>query len=240
MRVIINGANGYMGRLCVEEFEKAGHTVVAKVDISGNGVLNSLDEVREQADMIVDFSFHASVGAVCDYAVKNGIPAVIATTGHTPEEKETIRSASERIPIFYSGNMSLGIALLIDFAKKAAKAFPEADVEIVEKHHNRKVDAPSGTALMLAESVRSVRDNADIICGRSGSHKREKGEIGIASLRLANVVGEHEVIIATPSQTLSLKHEAHDRRLFAEGAVKAAEYVIGKTVGIYDITTMAK
>ena len=240
MRVIINGANGYMGRLCVEEFEKAGHVVVAKVHISGDGVFHNLSEVKDSADIIVDFSFHASVGAVCDYAVKNGIPAVIATTGHTPEEKDVIYSASKSVPVFYSGNMSLGIALLIDFAKKAAKAFPEADIEIVEKHHNRKVDAPSGTALMLAESVKSARDNAEIVCGRFGSHKREKGEIGIASLRLANIVGEHEVIIATPSQTLSLKHEAHDRRLFAEGAVKAAEYIVDKPVGIYDITTMTK
>ena len=240
MRVIINGANGYMGRLCVEEFEKAGHDVVAKIDVSGENVLRDLGEFSGEADMIVDFSFHTSSKAVCNYAVAKNVPAVIATTGHTKEEKDEIFAAAKKIPVFFSGNMSLGIALLIDFAKKAAKAFPDADVEIVEKHHNRKVDAPSGTALMLAESVRSVRDNSEIVCGRYGSHKREKGEIGIASLRLANVVGEHEVIIATPTQTISLKHEAHDRRLFAEGAVKAAEYLIDRPAGIYDITTMAK
>lgn len=240
MKVIINGANGYMGRLTVEEFEKAGHQVVAKIDPTGEGFLRSFDEVKWSADLLVDFSFHTTAKAVCDYALKNDIPAVIATTGHTEEEKSYIYNAAKSVPVFYSGNMSLGIALLIDFAKKAAIAFPEADIEIIEKHHNRKVDAPSGTALMLAESVKSVRADAEIICGRYGSHKREKGEIGIASLRLANVVGEHEVIIATPTQTLSLTHQAHDRRLFAEGTVKAAEYLLGKSAGIYDITTMAK
>ena len=239
MKVIINGANGYMGRLCVEEFTKAGHEVVAKIDVSGENCCKSFDEFAGSADLICDFSFHTSAPSVCGYAVSKKIPVVIATTGHTDEEKATIFAAAKTVPVFYSGNTSLGIALLIDFAKKAAAAFPDADIEIVEKHHNRKVDAPSGTALMLAESVRSVRDGSEIICGRAGSHKREKREIGVASLRLANVVGEHEVFIATPTQTITLKHEAHDRRLFAEGAVKAAEYVIARPAGIYDITTMA-
>ena len=240
MRVIVNGANGYMGRLCVEEFEKVGHEVVAKIDVSGENCNKSFKDFNGVADLICDFSFHTSAFSVCEYAVKNGIPVVVATTGHTEEEKAMIFDAAKNVPVFYSGNMSLGIALLIDFAKKAAAAFPEADIEIIEKHHNRKVDAPSGTALMLAESVRSIRSGSEIICGRAGSHKREKKEIGIASIRLANVVGEHEVIIATPTQTVSLKHEAHDRRLFAEGAVKAAEYLLGKKAGIYDITDMTK
>lgn len=240
MRVIINGANGYMGRLCVEEFEKAGQKVVAKIDVEGENCLKSFDEFDGVADLICDFSFHASAPSVCEYAVKKNIPIVLATTGHTEEEKAIIFEAAKKVPVFYSGNMSLGIALLIDFAKKAALSFPDADIEIVEKHHNRKVDAPSGTALMLAESVRSVRDGSKIICGRAGACKRQKNEIGIASLRLANVVGEHEVIIATPTQTITLKHEAHDRRLFAEGAVKAAEFLLGKTAGIYDITRMSE
>ena len=237
MKVIINGANGFMGRLCVEEFSCAGHEVVAKIDKTGEGVLNSFDEFNGKADMIVDFSFHTSAKEVCDYAVKTLTPAVIATTGHTAEEKALIGEAAKTVPVFYSGNMSVGIALLLDFAKKAAAVYGDADIEIAEIHHNRKQDAPSGTALMLAESVKEAR-GGEIVCGRSGSKKREKGEIGIASLRLANVVGIHEVYISNGTETITLKHEAHDRRLFAKGAVKAAEYLIGKPAGEYSIKTM--
>ena len=238
MKVIIVGANGFMGKLCVEEFLKNGHEVVAKIDKAGDGVLNSVYDYSGKADMIVDFSFHTSAKDICDYAVKNGIPAVIATTGHTEEEKDIIRHAAESIPVFYSGNMSMGVALLLDFAKRAAETFPDADVEILEIHHNRKADAPSGTALMIADSVSEVRKGANIVCGRSGAAKRDKNDVSIASLRLANVTGIHEVYVSTPSETITIKHEAHDRRLFAQGAVKAAEYLLGKPCGIYDIKSM--
>lgn len=238
MKVIINGANGFVGKLCVEEFEKSGHNVVAKIDRNGEGVLNSIQDFSGKADMIVDFSFHTAAKEICDYAVKNGVPAVIATTGHTDEEKEYILNAAKSVPVFYSGNMSIGVALLLEFAKRAAATFPDADVEIMEIHHNRKVDAPSGTALMIANSVSEVREGSKIVCGRSGANKREKNDISIASLRLANVTGIHEVYVSTPSETITIKHEAHDRRLFAQGAVKAAEFLIGKPNGIYDIKSM--
>ena len=238
MKVIINGANGHMGRLCVQAFENAGHEVVAKADVTGEGVYRSLFDYDGSADVIVDFSFHTSAKDVCAYATERRIPAVIATTGHTDEEKAMISRAAESVPIFYSGNMSIGIAVLIESAKKAASVFPDADVEIMEIHHNRKVDAPSGTALMLAEAVGSVREGAEIVTGRSGSKKRNKNEIGVASLRLANVVGIHEIYISTPYETITLKHEAHDRGLFAQGAVKAAEFIVLKPAGLYDIKSM--
>ena len=238
MKVVVNGANGKMGRLTVEEFSAAGHEVVARVDNAGGDCIGSIADFTGEADVVVDFSFHTAAKDVCDFAVKRGVPAVIATTGHTAEEKELIIAAAKKIPVFYSGNMSIGIALLMDFAKKAAAVFGDADVEIMEIHHNRKADAPSGTALMLAEAVGSSREGAEIVSGRSGSKKREKNEIGIASLRLANVVGIHEVYISTPNETITLKHEAHDRRLFASGAVKAAEFVLNKSAGLYDVRSM--
>ena len=149
-----------------------------------------------------------------------------------------INKASEHIPLFYSGNMSLGIALLIELAKTTASALPEAEIEIIEKHHNRKVDAPSGTALMLANAICEVRPDAYTNCGRSGQGKRAIEEIGIHSVRMGNIVGEHEVIIGTQSQTITLKHEAHNRALFAEGAIAAAAFIIGLLPGLYDMKSM--
>ena len=143
--------------------------------------------------------------------------------------------AAKSIPVFYSGNMSLGIAVLCRLAKEAARSFPDADIEIVEIHHIRKVDAPSGTAKMLFEAVKEVRPDAYANCGRSGEGKREKNEIGISALRMGNVVGIHEVHICTPSQTLTLRHEAANRAMFAVGAVDAARFMVGKDAGLYNM-----
>jgi len=160
---------------------------------------------------------------------------VVGTTGHTPEEKERIYAAAKELPVFYSGNMSLGIAVLCRLAPEAAAFFPDADIEIVEVHHNRKVDAPSGTAHMLFNAVRQARPMAVEHCGRAGEGKRTKNEIGISSLRMGNVVGIHEVHICTGSQTLTLRHEAGTRAMLAEGAVDAARFMEGKPVGLYNM-----
>ena len=146
--------------------------------------------------------------------------------------------AAKVIPIFRSGNMSLGISLLIELAKTTAANMPDANIEIVETHHNRKLDAPSGTALMIADAIRSVRRAARYVLGRSGQGKREDAEIGIHAIRMGNVVGTHEVIIGTDSQTITLKHEAHSRALFAEGALSAAAYLCGKGAGMYNMQSM--
>ena len=240
MKILINGALGYMGRevtkLCDAGYR--GAEAVALVDMAGGEVYSSLSEVDERADCIVDFSHHTAVIALLDYAVSRGIPTVVATTGHTEEELEAIKRASESIPVFHSGNMSLGIALLCETAKTVAAAMPEAEIEIVETHHNRKLDAPSGTALMLAKAVCEARPECYPSTGRSGHGKREKSEIGIHSVRMGNIVGIHEVIIGTQSQTVTLKHEAHDRALFAEGALAAAEFIIGLPAGLYDMNSL--
>ena len=237
MRAVICGANGAMGKLICGIL---GDEVVGKVSIDGeNGVPKTFAELGAvAADVVVDFSHHTAVSSVLDYAKKIGAAAVIGTTGHTEEEKALIFDAAKEIPVFYSGNMSLGIAVLCRLAKEAAKFFPDADIEILEAHHNRKVDAPSGTALMLFNAVKEVRPNAVANCGRSGECKRTKDEIGISSLRLGNVVGIHEVHIHTGTQCLTLKHEAVTRAMLADGAVAAARFMEGKGVGLYDMESM--
>ena len=232
MKAIICGANGAMGKLIDEIL---GDKVVGRVSIDGeNGVAKTFEELGDVGgDMIIDFSHHSAANNVITYAKAHNCAVVVGTTGHTAEEKEIIYRAAETLPVFYSGNMSLGIAVLCRLARQAAAAFPDADIEIVEVHHNRKVDAPSGTAHMLFNAIRQVRPHAVEACGRAGESKRKKEEIGIASLRMGNVVGIHEVHICTPSQTLTLRHEAGSRTMLAEGAVDAAVFMEGKTAGLY-------
>ena len=235
MRAVLCGANGAMGKLIDGIL---GTEVTGRVSIDGeNNVPKTFQALgRCEADVVIDFSHHTAVADVLAYARENGCAAVIGTTGHTLEEKEQIHNAAKDIPVFFSGNMSLGIAVLCRLAKQAASFFPDADIEIVEVHHNRKVDAPSGTALMLFDAVKSVRPEAVPHCGRVGEGKREKHEIGISSLRLGSVVGIHEVHIHTGSQSLTLRHEAVTRSMLAEGGVAAARFICGKAPGLYSMT----
>ena len=237
MRAVICGANGAMGRLIREIL---GEEVVGCVSIDGeNGVPKTFEELGAvDADVVVDFSHHSAAPDVLRYAEAIGAAAVIGTTGHTPGEKALINAAAKRIPVFFSGNMSLGIAVLCRLAREAAKFFPEADIEIVETHHHRKVDAPSGTALMLFNAIKEVRPEATPNCGRAGEGKRTREEIGISSLRLGSVVGIHEVHIHTGTQCLTLKHEAVTRAMLADGAVEAAKFMVGKEKGFYNMESM--
>ena len=241
MEILINGARGYMGRevtkLCDAGYK--GARTAALVDMAGgDGIFAELSEVECGVDCIVDFSHHSATVSLLDFAVERGIPAVIATTGHDEEELAAIRRAAEQIPVFYSGNISLGIALLCESAKTIAAAMPDAEIEIVESHHHRKLDAPSGTALMLAGAIIEARPECYTNLGRSGHGKRDFNEIGVHSVRMGNIVGIHEVIIGTDSQTITLKHEAHDRALFAEGALSAAEFIVGLPAGLYDMKSL--
>ena len=246
MNILISGICGFMGKevekLCLEGYRGARAT--CGVDISADGsrdkVFASFSEVPYDApiDCIIDFSHHSAVKNLLAFAVERGIPTVVATTGHTEEELSEIRNAAKYIPVFFSANMSLGVALLVELAKSAAAALPEAEIEIIEKHHDRKLDAPSGTALMVANALCEVRPEAYAKVGRSGQGKRTKEEIGIHAIRMGNVVGEHEVILATQNQTITIKHEAHSRALFAEGALAAAEYLVGRGVGLYDMKSI--
>lgn len=244
MKILLNGICGRMGKE-VEKLALTGYRgaeLVGGVDPNGETasvpVFADFDSVNVDFDCIVDFSFHASAPALCEYAKKVGKPVIIATTGHTDEEKKIIEETSKTVPVFWSANMSLGIALLAELAKTAAKTFPEADIEIIEKHHNRKLDAPSGTALMIAKELKKVRQKAKFVLGRSGNGKREPDEIGISAVRRGNIVGIHEVYVSTDSQTITLKHEAHSRALFAEGGISAARFLLGKPAGLYDMNSI--
>ena len=237
MRAVVCGANGAMGRLICAAL---GDAVIGRVSIDGeNNVPKTFQELGEvSADVVIDFSHHTAIADVLDYAKKIGSAAVIGTTGHTGEEKALIHAAAGEIPVFYAGNVSLGIAVLCRLVKQAASFFPDADIEIVEIHHTRKVDAPSGTAHMLFNAVKEVRPEAVENCGRAGEGKRTKNEIGIHALRMGNVVGIHEVHITTANQSLVLKHESGSRAMLADGAVDAAKFMVGKSKGLYDMESI--
>lgn len=247
MNILINGIGGHMGRevfaLCKAGYR--GASVVCGIDpndtkIDSVPIYGKTDEVPDsiKIDAIVDFSHHSSTPSLLEYAIKKSIPTVIATTGHDDGEIECIKRAAKSIPIFFSANMSLGVALLVELAKTVALAMPEAEIEIIEKHHNRKIDAPSGTALMIADAICDVRPGSYVHSGRSGQGKRLPEEIGIHAIRMGNIVGEHEVIIGTQNQTITLKHEAHNRALFGEGALAATEFLIGCSAGLYDMKSL--
>ncbi len=241
MKFIVNGAGGAMGKvLCEiiknsEKHETAAFCSMEFTTDKENRIYQNLNEFDGECDCIIDFSHHSATKDVTEYAVKRNIPLVVATTGQTQEEKQMISEAAKKIPLFCSANMSFGVAILSCLAKIVAKAMPDCDIEIIEKHHNRKLDVPSGTALLLADGIRSVKDECEYNIGRHENGKRTKNEIGIHAVRMGNEVGTHEVIFATNSQVITLKHEAENRGLFAEGAVTAAEFIVGKEAGFYNM-----
>ena len=242
MKFIIHGSAGRMGQNLITSVEKSGHTVAACVDILYADVAKknpdypcfaSIDACDVPADCIIDFSNHVTTIPLLTYATEKKLPVMLATTGQTEEEKAAITAAADKIPLFRAANMSLGIATLVSLVKTAVCMFPDADIEIIEKHHNQKLDVPSGTALALADAVKAVREEADFVIGRHENGKRRKEEVGIHSLRLGGVVGEHEVIITTGNETITLKHEAHTRAVFADGAVAAGVFLYHKAPGLY-------
>lgn len=247
MRIILSGMKGFMGSEVVKLCEAGVRDgqVVAGVDVKADGTesipcYKRFDDVTEAADCIMDFSHFSLTEPLLDFALHKKLPLVLATTGQNDAQKEMIRAAAASIPVFYAANYSMGVALLLELAKQTAKAFPEADIEIVEMHHNRKVDAPSGTALAIFDALKSVRKNAVKNLGRSGVQKRAPDEIGIHAIRMGNVVGVHEVIVGTQNQTITLRHEAHSRALFAEGALAAADFIMGKPAGLYNMNDLIK
>lgn len=249
MKIILSGICGHMGRAVVSLMKCSGNNseVLAGVDKNlGESlcvpVYDSFEKIPcgilKNVDCIIDFSHHSFTSELISFAVKHKLPILIATTGQSCEEMRMIVKASEDIAVFYASNCSLGIALLKELARQAAIVMPNAEIEIIEKHHSRKADAPSGTAYALAEVIRSVRPSAKNNIGRYGEGTRDMDEIGIHSIRIGNFVGEHEIMFGTPTQTLTLKHEAHDRAIYAEGAIAAAEFLCSLpkgTVGYYEM-----
>ncbi len=238
MKIILNGANGRMGQVFRRVFkQKCPDDTLIPVDALGKAgeVYTALTDYDGPADCVVDFSHHSQTQALTAYAAARGLPLVIATTGQTHEELAAIQAAAKTVPVLLASNFSLGVVVLCALARQAAKAFPDADIEIVETHHNRKLDVPSGTALTLAKAVQSVRPGSRLVIGRHENGKRQPADIGVHALRMGNVVGVHEIHICTDTQTLTLRHEAHDRALFAEGALTAAQWLMSKEPGLYDM-----
>lgn len=243
MKIIVNGAGGRLGEEVIKEAKAAGYEVVA-VDQRGQSAEEKtyarLSDYQGAADAIIDFSFHLATKELTEYAVEKKLPTVVATTGQTDEEKQMIYDAAKKIPVFFSANMSVGVALLVSLVKKAAAFLREDDVEIVEYHHNRKADAPSGTALMIASAIESARGEMNRVIGRNGVRKREKGDLGISAIRIGNVVGKHEIMMSDGVETLTITHEAHDKALFARGAVKAAAFLVEKAPGLYTMQDLVE
>ena len=244
--IILCGCGGRMGEAVSKLVSERNDTkIVAGIDINPNSVsgfpvYQSIKEFPDKADVIVDFSHHSSLSSLLDYAVSTSTPIVVCTTGHTDEELELMKKASEKIAVFFSGNMSIGINLLMELCKKASETLGIAfDVEIIEKHHNKKLDAPSGTALMLANAVAETREESEYVYDRhSVRRQRSTSEICIHSVRGGTIVGEHEVIFAGNNEMITLSHSAMSREIFAAGAVRAAIYVADKTAGTYNMSDL--
>ncbi|MBO5504877.1 MAG: 4-hydroxy-tetrahydrodipicolinate reductase [Clostridia bacterium] len=244
--ILLCGANGKMGR-AVDSIVTADNDakIVAGIDLIDNGnsypVYMSIYDVKENFDVIIDFSHPSVTDSILDYAKENNIPAVICTTGLSKEQISKIEFYSKEVPLFFSANMSIGINLLIDLVKRASRILEENfDIEIIEKHHNLKLDAPSGTALAIADGIsEAVSFNPEYVYDRhSVRKKRDKAEIGIHSMRGGTIVGEHSVIFAGNNEVIEINHSATSKEVFAVGAVKAAKFMKGKPSGLYNMTQL--
>lgn len=246
-KIIMNGCNGKMGqvitRLVAEDDDAQ---IVAGFDINDSvqntyPVFKTPDEYTGEADVIIDFSHPSSLTGILAYCKKRNLPVILATTGYSAEQKQEMTDASKEIPVFFSANMSLGINLLIDLAKKATKLLEgNFDIEIVERHHNQKIDAPSGTALAIADAIdETLSYPAEYVYDRhSVRKKRKKTEIGISAVRGGTIVGDHEIIFAGNDEVIELSHHAASKEVFAVGAIKAAKYMKGKSVGMYNMNDL--
>ena len=245
--ILLCGCNGRMGKAvaAAAAASDGAYQIIAGVDIHPDAaspfpIYATPFEFPGSADVIVDFSHHTALPVILDYAVSTKTAAVIATTGHTDEERALLCTAANKVPVFFSRNMSLGINLLMELCRKASLTLGEDfDVEIIEQHHNQKLDAPSGTALMLADAIRDVAANPpeDYTYDRTQRRQaRPKGEIGIHAVRGGSIVGEHEVIFAGPNEIIKLSHSAQSRDVFASGALRAAAFLQGKGAGLYNMS----
>ncbi len=247
-KILFSGICGRMGkatRAAAEGSET--YKIVAGVDIAPTAdsfpIYASFADVAVDVDAVIDFSHHSITPALLNWACEKNIPVVVCTTGHTPEETAMLHDAAKKIPVFFSRNMSLGINLMIELSKKAAEILGEDyDIEILEKHHNKKLDAPSGTALMIADAVaETVNFDAEYTYERQSRREaRRKNEIGIHAVRGGTIVGEHEIIFAGTDEIVSISHSAASRDVFARGALRAAAYLKGKPAGFYDMSAMIK
>ncbi len=244
LKIILSGCQGHMGQVITKLVEEQDNAViVAGVDLQTNAnttypIYNNFHDIQESADVIIDFSHPSVLENLLAYCQDKHIPAVIATTGLSCCQVDTIHKASETVALFYSGNMSLGINLLAALVKKAAQILGDrADIEIIEAHHNQKIDAPSGTANMLLDAAIEGLDKEvfPVYDRHSRRQKRDSNEIGMHSIRGGTIVGEHQVIFAGKDEVVTLSHSAQSKEVFAVGAVKAAVFLSNKAPGLYDM-----
>ena len=248
VNIIISGCMGKMGKVVAGVCAARGDVqVAAGVDFAGGvadfPVYTNIADVKEPADVIIDFSHPNALYNLLDFAEKKAMPIVLATTGYSDEQTAQIKKASANIPIFFSFNMSLGINLLVELCKKAATLLGDGfDIEIVEAHHNQKIDAPSGTAIMLADGINeALEEEKELVFDRHTQRKkREKSEIGMHSIRGGTIVGEHEVIFAGRDEIVTLSHSARSKEVFATGAVSAAAFMADKPAGLYNMKDLVK
>ncbi|MCI6245310.1 MAG: 4-hydroxy-tetrahydrodipicolinate reductase [Eubacterium sp.] len=244
--IILCGANGKMGKVIRDIVAKRDDCrIAAGIDLNTESdsfpIYSSFDEIKEDADVIIDFSNPALLNDLLDFAVKKSMPVVIATTGYDESQKKQIEEASRKTSVFFTYNMSLGINLLANLAKKAVQVLGDGfDIEIIEKHHNQKIDAPSGTALMLADAIceelnKPMKYEYD---RHSKREKRTKNEIGMHAVRGGTIVGEHEIMFAGRDEIITLSHSARSKEVFAVGAVNAALFLKDKPAGMYSMKEM--
>ena len=245
--IVITGANGKMGRVINSVIsERDDCKVMAGIDLITDKyadfeIYSSPAELPEKPDVIIDFSHPSALGGLLDYCLSTETALVAATTGYNDEQIASIKKAAEQIPVFFTFNMSLGINLLIKLAKSAAEVLGgQFDIEILEKHHNQKIDAPSGTAIMIANSINEVLDNSCqyVYDRHSQRKKRDRNEIGLHSVRGGTIVGEHDIIFAGRDEVITLSHSAASKEVFAVGAVNAGVFLAGQQPGIYDMAAL--
>ncbi len=246
VKVIMHGCNGKMGKMITNLLANDTEAqIVAGIDAFDEGknvfpVFSSIDKCDVEADVIIDFSIAKAVDGLLDYCVEKNVPCVLCTTGLSAEQLEKVSKASEKVAILKSANMSLGINMLLKLVKEATAVLAPAgfDIEIVEKHHNLKVDAPSGTALALADSINEELNNSyEYVYDRSQvREKRKQNEIGISAVRGGTIVGDHDIIFAGEDEVITFNHRAYSKAVFAKGAIQAAKFLKGKASGMYDMS----
>ncbi len=245
IRIIFNGIGGRIGQTMYKFLSTSeDYKIVAGADKRYAGeklnipVYNSLAEVKENADVLIDFSIPDALDEVLSFALERKLKAVVATTGHTPAQMEKINAAAKEIAVFKASNMSLGISIITSIAKETAGFLGNGyDVEIIEQHHNQKLDAPSGTALTIADAINETRDNhCEYVYGRHDAHKRrEASEIGIHAVRGGSIVGKHEIMYIGNGEVITLTHESQNKEVFVAGALRAADFLMDKSCGFYDM-----
>ena len=248
VKIIMHGCNGRMGRVITDLVSQESEaTIVAGVDKFGNStgefpVFDSIEKCDVQADVIIDFSNASAVDSVLDYAVEKKIPVVLCTTGLSDDQLARVKETSSKVAVLKSANMSVGVNVLMKVLRDAAPTLAAAgfDIEIVEKHHNQKLDAPSGTAIALADSINdSLNNEYEYVYDRSTRReKRPEKEIGISAVRGGTIVGDHDVIFAGLDEVVTLSHRAYSRSIFAKGAIEAAKFLAGKPAGMYDMSNV--